>query len=82
MTTMQPAATSSATAPTLSWGNDLVTVTLEWDAAAPVSVTAIGVAGRSVPVHRVPFVEVLTADAGHRPASGRLAYTEPGARMS
>lgn len=81
MTTMQPAATSSATAPTLSWGNDLVTVTLEWDAAAPVSMTAIGVAGRSVPVHRVPFVEVLTADAGHRPASGRLAHTEHGARM-
>ncbi|OZD39978.1 alpha-galactosidase, partial [Rhodococcus sp. 06-1477-1B] len=81
MTTMQPAATGSASAPTLGWGNDLVTLTFEWDADLPVSCIALGVAGRSLPVHRVPFVEVLTADAGHRPASGRLAHTEHGARM-
>lgn len=81
MTTMQPAATGPAPTPTLGWGNDLVTITLEWDAESPVSCTAITVAGRTIPVHRLPFVEVLTADAGHRPASGRLAHTEHGARM-
>ncbi|MDR6689684.1 alpha-galactosidase [Microbacterium sp. 1154] len=81
MTTMQPAATGAVPTPTLGWGNDLVTLTFTWDAEEPVSCTAVEVSGRTVPVHRVPFVEVLTADAGHRPASGRLAHTEHGARM-
>lgn len=79
MTTMQPAATG--TIPTLAWGNDLVTLTFEWGEDTPVSCSALTVAGRTVPVHRVPAVEVLTADAGHRPASGRLAHTEHGARL-
>lgn len=81
MTTMQPAATGSTPTSVLGWGNDLVTLSFEWDADSPVACTAVVVEGRALPVHRVPFVEVLTADAGHRPASGRLAHTEHGARM-
>jgi len=79
MTTMQPAATGAK--PSLAWGNDRVTLTFEWDAETPVTCSALTVAGRTLPVHRVPAVEVLTADAGHRPASGRLAHTEHGVRL-
>lgn len=81
MTTTQPAATGAAPSQTVGWGNDLVTLTFGWDAETPVSCAAIAIAGRSVPVHRVPAVEVLTADAGHRPASSRLAHTEYGTRL-
>ncbi|MFV9424005.1 glycoside hydrolase family 36 protein [Microbacterium sp. S1037] len=79
MTTTQPAATGAK--PTLAWGNDRVTLTFDWDAESPVTCVAVAVAGRTLPVHRVPAVEILTADAGHRPASGRLAHTEHGARL-
>ncbi|MFM9587551.1 hypothetical protein, partial [Streptomyces caniscabiei] len=53
----------------------------QWDDDAPVVCAAIRLADRAFPIHRIPFVEVLTADAGHRPASGRLAHTELGLRM-
>ncbi|OZD47395.1 alpha-galactosidase, partial [Rhodococcus sp. 06-1477-1B] len=82
MTTMQPEAEGSVSATTLTWGNDHVSLTFSWSEDAPVSCVAIVLAGREAfPVYRLPFVEVLTADAGHRPASGRLAHTEHGTRM-
>ena len=81
MTTMHPATTDAAPTPRLEWGTDLVALTFQWDDDAPVVCSAVRLADRAFPVHRIPFVEVLTADAGHRPASGRLAHTELGLRM-
>ncbi|MFM9785578.1 hypothetical protein, partial [Streptomyces scabiei] len=78
MTTMHPAPTDAVPTPRLEWGTGLVALTFQWDDDAPVVCAAIRLADRAFPIHRIPFVEVLTADAGHRPASGRLAHTELG----
>nr|WP_255672580.1 glycoside hydrolase family 36 protein [Glycomyces amatae] len=65
----------------MSWGSAEFELGFEWGADAPVSVARLARGRRGHPVHRVPAVEVLTADQGHLPSSDRLAHTELGSRL-
>ncbi|WP_395244621.1 glycoside hydrolase family 36 protein [Agromyces sp. MMS24-K17] len=65
----------------LPWGDQDLTWTFEWDAETPVHLAAVRLGDREHRVHRVPLVEVLTADHGHVPASDRLAHTELGSML-
>lgn len=80
MTTTHFLATG-ATPARLRWGTETVSLDLHWDDETPVSCTGYSTRAGHHRVHAVPLVEILTADAGHRPASGRLAHTEHGARL-
>lgn len=80
MTTTHPPATG-ATPARLQWGTDVLALDLHWDDGHPVTCAGYVIRSGHHRVHRVPLVEVLTADAGHRPASGRLAHTEHGLRF-
>lgn len=65
----------------LSWGSDAFSLEFEWADDAPVRIAGLVRAGEALPVHRVPLVEILTADRGRLPASDRLAHTELGSRL-
>lgn len=65
----------------LAWGDPEHTWAFEWNAETPVHLAEIRLGERSFALHRVPFVEILTADHGHLPASGRLAHTELGSQL-
>ncbi|WP_314454073.1 alpha-galactosidase, partial [uncultured Microbacterium sp.] len=80
MTTTHPP-TTGATPARLQWGTDTLSLDLQWDDEHPVTCAGYVTRSGHHRVHRVPLVEILTADAGHRPASGRLAHTEHGARL-
>jgi alpha-galactosidase len=80
MTTTHPP-TTGATPARLQWGTDTLSLDLQWDDEHPVTCAGYVIRSGHHRVHRVPLVEILTADAGHRPASGRLAHTENGARL-
>ncbi|KQR26487.1 alpha-galactosidase [Microbacterium sp. Leaf151] len=79
---MQSGLEGAVFVPSLTWGNDQVTLTFAWGDDSPVSCVAVDVLGQETTrLYELPFAEVLTVDSGHRPASGRLAHTEHGARM-
>ncbi|GAA2036788.1 hypothetical protein GCM10009819_21760 [Agromyces tropicus] len=65
----------------VNWGGPRLGLVLEWGADAPVRVTGLRRRGQLIPVHPVPFVEIVTTDRGHVPASDRLAHTEVGAML-
>lgn len=65
----------------LAWGDGDLTLTFGWADDAPVHLAALRMGERALPLYRVPLVEILTATAGHLPASGRLSHTELGARL-
>jgi len=65
----------------LSWGSDVLKLGFEWDGDTPVRLARLVRGEEDLPVHRVPLVEILTADQGRTPASDRLAHTELGARL-
>ena len=81
MTTSTPLLPGLIPMPTLTWGTDSLALTFAIAADAPAQIVSFTVDGRESQVYPMPIVEILTADAGHRPASGRLAHTEHGARM-
>lgn len=79
--TLQSIPKESAEVGALRWGVPELEVELAWGRDEPVHVAAIRAGGVAFPVHVVPLVEILTADGGHVPASGRLAHTAVGADL-
>ncbi|MCC4908065.1 glycoside hydrolase family 36 protein [Microbacterium sp. cx-59] len=66
---------------TVHWDGGDATVAFAWAADEPVHVASIGVDGRTVRVHAVPAVEIISADRGSVPASYRLVHSEIGAQL-
>ncbi|PRY69492.1 alpha-galactosidase [Glaciihabitans tibetensis] len=63
----------------LVWGSDAMRLTFEWDAgSSPRLAAAATTTTRLSSTHSVPFFEIITAGAGHRPASSRLSHTRIG----
>lgn len=60
----------------LQWGDDALTIELQWDAESSVSLAALVTKhGRRALFANVPFVEVLTVAAGHTSVSSRIDHT-------
>ncbi|MGC5170056.1 alpha-galactosidase [Microbacterium sp. DT81.1] len=65
--------------PDLRWGDPNLELTFVWSESTPVSLTAVRSSSASLEMpDAVPFVEVITADAGHTSASRRLDHTRIG----
>ena len=63
MTTTHPP-TTGATPARLQWGTDTLSLDLQWDDEHPVTCAGYIIRSGHHRVHRVPRVEILTADAG------------------
>ncbi|MEV8273482.1 glycoside hydrolase family 36 protein [Microbacterium sp. NPDC077184] len=79
---MQSLAAQPQSVASLEWGNDRVRLAFRWGAESPVNCAAIAVDGQgAVAVHQIPVVEILSASAGHLPASSRLVHGRLGSEM-
>lgn len=80
--TMQSLAAQPQSVASLEWGNDRVRLVFRWDAGSPVVCGAIAVdGGDALRLHKIPAVEIMTAAAGHLPASSRLVHGRLGAAL-
>ncbi|WP_258070808.1 glycoside hydrolase family 36 protein [Pseudoclavibacter sp. AY1F1] len=63
----------------LQWGDGSLTIELQWDAESSVSLAALVTKeGKRSLSQKVPFVEVLTVEAGHTSVSSRIDHTVVG----
>ncbi|GAA1466471.1 glycoside hydrolase family 36 protein [Microbacterium thalassium] len=72
---------TSGTTELLTWGTPALELSFHYGDDSPVRLVRVAAEGAASDVYGLPAVEIVTADVGHLPASGRLAHSEIGTRL-